>query len=619
MSSLKLLHLTFAGAGKETAQVAFGSRLTVVYGASDTGKSFVTEAIDYMLGARRLNVIPEAEGYSQILLGLALPDGSVITLMRAPRSSRISVFEDDLRELVYRAPDLVLSAHHTPRSSKNLSRFLLERLGLGGALISTNDSGGTKLLGFRDLLHLCLISETRMVSKVSPVLRTSGPSGQTAHKSVLKLLLTGAGEQAAATRPNASQRRVHKGKIDLLDKLILDLQQQLTNHGANQTALEEQLRRIITHLDARAVSLRDVTARHSAAAEKRATLSVGLGRYTERLAEVDDLLGRFELLRSQYESDLARLAMISEAGGLLGYFHTGTCVFCGAEPEHQRTGHDEQETTALHTAVAAETTKTQHLLSDLLVTIEGLRAQRQDLADQRGAALAQAEAADREITRIEDEELRPLQNEATELMTARSRVERELGLHTRIQELEEVRAGLVADGALPSGRPSGSIPASTVVDFEQTIQRTLDAWQVRRAGEVSYDQYSAELSLGDRPRAGRGKGMRAVLHAGFAVALADFCLRRDHSHPGFVVLDSPLVTYRAPGGRDAALPEGVRHHFYRHLFTDFAGQAIIVENDDPPADIVEQAQVYLFTREPHSQRFGFFPAGPGHSPTPSDE
>lgn len=182
MTELRLLHLTYAGMGRETARVDFDPRLTIVYGASDTGKSFVTESIDYMLGARKLNLIPEAEGYSQILLGIALHDASVITLMRAPQSGRVSVFEDDIRDLVYRSPDLVLSAQHSPRTTKNLSRYLMERIGLDGSLLATNDSGGTKLAGFRDLLHLCLISETRMVSKVSPVLRTSGTSGQTAHK-----------------------------------------------------------------------------------------------------------------------------------------------------------------------------------------------------------------------------------------------------------------------------------------------------------------------------------------------------------------------------------------------------------------------------------------------------
>ncbi|MFJ6380393.1 hypothetical protein ACIQI7_10380 [Kitasatospora sp. NPDC092039] len=592
--------------GLEPAQVTFHPRLTVVYGASDTGKSFVTEAIDYMLGARKLNVIPEAERYSQILLGVVLPDGSVITLVRGLRSTIIKVYRSDVRDVVHHSPDLVLAAQHSTKGSANLSRFLLSQIGLDNTLISTNDRGNTKLLAFRDLLHLCLVSETRMVSPVPPALRAAGTNGQTAYRSALKLMLTGAGEPPTATGPNPAQRRVHKGKITLLDGLIIDLQRQLTN-DSNQRDLEQQLARLIATLNSRSSALREVADRQVEAVAQRTTLSVTLAQYDERLAEIDSLLGRFGLLRSQYESDLARLAMVNEAGSLLGYFTTGACVFCGAEPEHQRPTHSEQETTALHAAVDAESTKTRHLLGDLLLTIDGLRVQRDELAQLRDNHRAQAETVTGEITRITEEELRPLEAETAELMAKRSEIERDLGLHERIEELETVKQSLVAEGAVPGGRPSGSIPARVIVGFERAIQHALEVWRVRFTGEVDYDQYTAEMSVGGKTRAGHGKGMRAVLNAAFTVALADLCLSQEHSHPGFIVLDSPLVTYREPGTRDAALPDSVKDYFYRGLLHNFAGQAIVVENGDPPADITEEAEVYMFSRERDGQRFGFFP------------
>jgi hypothetical protein len=616
---MRLLHLTFAGNGKQTAQVVFDPRLTVIYGASDTGKSFVTESIDYMLGARKLSMIPEAEGYTQILLGIQFADGQVITLMRGVNSARVNVFDQDLRGLVYRAADLVLSAQHSSRSSKNLSRYLLERIGLDGALLSTNDTGATKAVTFRDLLHLCLISETRMVSKTPPVLNSTGTSGQTARKSVLKLLLTGRGEQPTRHQPNAGQKRVHKGKINLLDELILGLQRQLDPQGGNETELGEQLRRVLEHQDSAAVSLRGVAGRHAQAVARRTGLSVDLAQFEQRLTEVDDLLGRFGLLRSQYESDLDRLAMVEEAGNLLGYFHTGTCVYCGAEPEHQTAGHSAQETTVLHAAVRAEDTKTRQLLSDLHLTIDGLREQREEIAGKRVRNLQGSAAADQEITAIE-EELRPLEDRAAELMSARSRIEAQLGLHHRIQELEEVRAELVADGAVPGGPPARGIPAGIIAGFDRAIARTLEQWQVH-VHNVAYDQYSAELFIGDHARAGHGKGMRAVLHSAFAVSLADYCLHHGHHHPGLVVLDSPLVTYRQPGIRrtsDPELPDSVIDYFYRDLFQRFTGQAIVVENSDPPVDIAQQAQVYMFSRDPREHRFGFFPVRPDASEAPAD-
>lgn len=615
MSSLTLLHLTFAGDGRDDAQILFDPHMTVVYGASDSGKSFVTNAIDYMLGAQKLDVIPEARGYSQILLGLALPDGSVITLMRAPASQRIHVFDEDLRSLIYRAADKILAVQHSPKSTRNLSRYLLERIGLDGTLVSTNTTGGMRLLSFRDLLHLCLVGETRMISQVPPALRAAGASGKTACRSVVKALLTGSGEtDTTGSIPlTQGQQRVHKGKINLLDGLILKLQGQLDPAGGNQAELTEQLRRVLEHQDAGAASLREVSSRHAQAAAQRAQLSVELARHDQRRAEVNDLLSRFGLLEEQYESDLARLATVTEVNSLLAYLSGGRrdCMLCGADPEHQRA--HENEVSALDAAAKIERNKTRQLLSDLHVTIEGIKEQRQEIAEQYRTHAAAAEIADREIARIEQEELHPLQDTTAELMAARSKTERELGLHTRIQELEDMRAGLVADDSAGSGAGGGSIPLGIAAEFDRAVARALQSWQVPTDGDVFYDQYTAELFIGDRARAGHGKGMRAMLHSAFVIALAETCLAKDHSHPGFVVLDSPLLNYRAPGTRPASddrVPDSVKNSFYQDLLHRFRGQAVVVENDDPPAQIAEQARAYMFSRDPDGERFGFFPLSP---------
>jgi hypothetical protein len=88
-SALTLLHLTFVGPDKQPATVEFGPKLTVVYGASDTGKSFIVDAIDYMLGASKLKEIEEAAGYTRILLGLHLAGDRTITLSRAPGANKV--------------------------------------------------------------------------------------------------------------------------------------------------------------------------------------------------------------------------------------------------------------------------------------------------------------------------------------------------------------------------------------------------------------------------------------------------------------------------------------------------------------------------------------------------
>ena len=78
------------------------------------------------------------------------------------------------------------------------------------------------------------------------------------------------------------------------------------------------------------------------------------------------------------------------------------------------------------------------------------------------------------------------------------------------------------------------------------------------------------------------------------------------------VFDSPLVTYREPepGVAEGPSPEqfqSVSDSFFTYLARDFDGQAIIMENTDPPAPLVERATLVHFTGSGDSGRYGFFP------------
>jgi predicted nuclease with TOPRIM domain len=607
MSELRLIHLTYADFGKPDARVEFDPALTIIYGASDTGKSFIAESIEYMLGGAKLELVSEAEGYSQILLGLQLPDGNTLTLLRAPGSNTIRIHRGDHRGLVTAPADTTVTATHTARSRNSLSLLLLGQLGLTDLRIRKNDAGGTRELNLSDLVHLSVIPETRMLSPLSPVLRSGADSGKAVAASVMRLLLTGEGDPDIATGLNAGQRRVNRGQINLLDQIIVDLHARLTT-DENVTELRARQARLQASIDEHSSALRAITDRHLKAVTLRMQMAEELAGLEARLSEIGDLVSRFVLLEAQYRSDLARLEMVAEAGSLLGYFKVGTCVFCGADPEHQHPGHGEHEATQLHIAVQSETTKTKALLNDLIPTIQDLRAQFEDLTVRRTSLMQRGAQTDTEITETE-QLLAPMRERMQETLQARSAVERNLELHARIEELEERRSRLDGKAANLATRRMEYIPNRIVSAFDGTLRRTLDAWTVPSVGFAEYDQYAMDVRAGGRLRASRGKGVRSVLHSAFTTALAEYCLANSKPHPGFVVLDSPVVTYRDPisdpVGEDVDLTPYVLDQFYKNML-NFPGQAIVLENGDPPVDVASQAHTYCFTGSGPGTS-GFFP------------
>ncbi len=93
------------------------------------------------------------------------------------------------------------------------------------------------------------------------------------------------------------------------------------------------------------------------------------------------------------------------------------------------------------------------------------------------------------------------------------------------------------------------------------------------------------------------------------------CREKQLPHPGFLVLDSPLVTYRDPlkskGGPLSSDEERVKatslkEAFFEHLNSiQDQGQFIVLENVDPPNGIEALAHVHRFTGVQGEGRTGF--------------
>ena len=143
--------------------------------------------------------------------------------------------------------------------------------------------------------------------------------------------------------------------------------------------------------------------------------------------------------------------------------------------------------------------------------------------------------------------------------------------------------------------------------FSQEVEALLRAWHFPNLDRVTFSEEDQDLIISGRRRSSRGKGVRAVTHAAFNLALLKYCRGRSMPHPGFVLLDSPLVVYREPDPDEQGFAPGLKDAFYRTLAADFRdSQIIILENEDPPKDIEPNSNVVRFTGTASGRR-GFIP------------
>lgn len=604
---MKLTHLTVVGSNVPPASVEFGAGFTLVRGPSDTGKSFIVNAIDFMLGGNDLKEIPERQGYSTVLLGLELDDGERITLSRSVDGGSFGLHHDDVRSMPAQPPTEVLSAKHSPTSEGNVSRYLLKQIGLDGRRVRKNARNETDTLSFRNLAHLCVVDEVQMQSEVPPAL-TGRVISRTKEISVLRLLLEDSDDSDLIATPDTADRvRLADAKTEVFDQLIESLEEQLAD-AEDEQQLRDQLARLNLTLQSAATRASDLSEQRAGLVEQLRSANVDRESAAAKVRESVELYGRLSLLRDQYDSDLARLETLAEAGNLLGFFSPGVCAFCGAQPDAQEFNeHVSAETTAFAESVRAEQVKTTLLRNDLLKSLADLDSDRRAA----GEAFEEAEgtiASLRVSVAAIDDQLSPEDSDLTELLNARETVQHQLTLYGRIQELAVLRSQVQRQTATETAVAAARLTLATLDEFSASIADQLRAWGYRDADDVRYDRSEQDLVAGSQLRSAHGKGVRAILHAGFSVGLAQYCLDRDIAHPGFLVLDSPLVTYRAPeetAGGD--IPVEFADNFYRELQQRATCQVIVMENTDPPTALEDESVDMVFTKSTDSGRYGFFP------------
>ncbi|WP_257295597.1 hypothetical protein [Endozoicomonas sp. YOMI1] len=137
----------------------------------------------------------------------------------------------------------------------------------------------------------------------------------------------------------------------------------------------------------------------------------------------------------------------------------------------------------------------------------------------------------------------------------------------------------------------------------------LKAWDFPGDCHVYYDKESTDFVIDGKPRTSRGKGLRAITHAAVTIALLEYCQENGLPHPGFIVLDSPLLAYFKPEGDEDRALQGtkLKERFYSYLVKHHSvdSQIVIIENQHPPGSVMDSLKMTVFTGNPNEGRPGF--------------
>ena len=599
--------ISVIGKGKPKAELCFDKGLNVVAGASDTGKSYVIKCFQYIFGGEEPpKKIDEAKGYTTVETEIQVNEKESFILRREISATKPKVTLIELEPDGIESETIVLNPSHQGKS--NLSAHILEKLGLNGkVLVNGVQSLKTSSLTLRVLSKIFLVDEGRIITESSPL--GEGQREYTQEKSLLKTLLTGADDSSVK---DMKQQQDTEGAVESRVKALEEyVAKKFSNHEeVKSTAdkLDSELNELEESLSRAQDELTALVEANSELDSKRNKFRGELSKLHE--AEKENLLlqGRFSLLIDKYNSDLERLEAGAEATSFVELYEMVNCPTCGQGVEQEK---DAEELKQLMQSTGAEIDKNKLRVKGLADSIEDLKQEYELLAKE----IVQKEDVVKELSKIIEGDIsskfkdynlaiRLLNSKKNEFLKQIAVVDSRENL---LKEIGELRVQL-EDRTEKYVFPDFSAELTILC---KNISAILQRWSFPGHENVTFDMKTRDLVIGGKPRSHFGKGYRAISYAAFSLGLMEY-LSKFERHPKFVILDSPLTTYRA-GDNDenddeVQLQKDMVFAFYIDLSDSFKDKQIIVfENQEPDEDLKTKMTYYHFSKNLEIGRYGFFP------------
>lgn len=604
--SIQLEQIEFLGPDKKRV-VEFSEGVNVICGASDTGKSFLAEAIDFMFGGSTLKEIPERVPYGSATVNFNFGELERWKVKRALSGGNFEL----MPSLAHSKGDPTkLKQQHAHGKTDNISGFLLEKIGLlDKRILKSKIKGTTQSLSFRNLARLIIVQEGEIQSAQSPFL-TGQHIGKTSEMATIKLLLSGVDDSAIVSTLVESPDNARQ--LALIDEISSDLSSEISDMGHEKPDLLAQVESLQTTLDAQRQSMQSVQGELDEKIERRKELYDECLGFKNRQTEITELLARFDLLQTHYGIDKERLTAIQESGSMFAHVDQAACPLCGATPDAQHIAEDcDGDVDAIVNAASAEIAKIDQLLIELQQTVVDLQKE----TNSNTIALTEKQKLFQEADSEIRASISPLVVEARAqfslVVEKRAEVQSAIDMFDRLEKLEKRRQALIDEDQSDTPESQSieaGLPDAAAHALSMTVERILRAWHFPGNCRVHFDKEKSDFVIDGKPRGSRGKGLRAITHAAVTLGLMEYCREQSLPHPGFVVMDSPLLAYFEPEGEDDEALQGtdLKERFYEYLIQQHSrdSQVIIIENQHPPSKFNDDLKLTVFTRNPTEGRFG---------------
>ncbi|WP_026768818.1 AAA family ATPase [Asinibacterium sp. OR53] len=600
-----ITELRLMGPMMPPAFVKFSRGLNVISGPSNTGKTYIFQCINYMLGSsQRPKSIPVASNYSHCYLEILTHDDRILTLKSDLRGGDFHLFECAIDAIGNNRQHQALHRKHDDKNTENISAFLLNLCGISNKQIKINATGKKRGLSFSDLRKLQLIDEVRIITDKSPLV-TGQYTTETAEKSVIKFLVTGNDDEALIEALSKDEIKHRKGKIEMLQELIDESDRQINAIGITDYE-DDQLKKIEQSISSLNEELKNLSSINDQLTQKKNVLEATSIKESNIKSDFQLTQARSTILAAQYESDALRLQGTIEACQMLNETNGGEkhCPVCNSVLDDKGSEIDLSE---VLNACSIELQKLDFLRRELTESQALLSGEIAECDNNIKGYQAQIVETDKELEEVVTSKINNNLAQIAQLQITSNRLKKYESLQQRKLELLSSRdaiASTISKRRKSSKDGNAESLSSFIYPLCEQVKKVLGALKYPGLTNVSFNESTLDFLIAGQDRELSGKGFRAIVYAAFVIALHQLVTER-HGMP-VSIIDSPLVTYRKPDADNEDIPIDMAMDFYRYIVASEIEQVIIMENEEPPTDIEQKINHIIFTQS-NDGRYGFIP------------
>lgn len=605
----ELRKLRLLGFGNKVSEITFMSGLNVIAGPTNTGKSYIFDCINFMLGGKDCpEPIEQAAEYHTIQLEIVIRDEESRTLERKLNGGGFKMYNLPITHITPQSKFTELSAIHREKN-ESVSKFLMMLSGFLKTdlhVVKNKRTKATRRFTFRSLTDFILVNEVEILSKKSPIY-SADIKAKTAEESAFKLVISNNDDSNTRSKNVIENRNgFYNAQIEIISKLIGETQDELESlDKAEKKTLNEQIDRLMLKRNGLSLEIESLSA-------QRRKIWNSVQQNESKLLANNQLRNRFQLLREQYETDIRRLKFLAEGEHyfeLLSYERCPECnqtipsinelnTECGHVHAEQKKESYKKELYKIHIYMQD--------LNDTLITMEA------DCA--RLVATIDEDSKNYEsLNIIIEDQLSPkvalIQDELSEILLKQKHIDDyervQITLNKLIKEQQSLKNKLETPAADGEKKVEEKDYNELLQILTSHIKSFLNNWGFPEASVVDFDQKQLDIQISGKPRRLFGKGYRSISYSAFVLGLMEYCVDNNLPHSGFVVLDSPLTSYKEEDAQEDKTPKELQQKFFESLSSSKC-QIIVIENEKPQPTVIEKINYIEFTKSKSYGRYGFF-------------